>query len=373
VEAVDVVVLPEGAVAADMIDTIEGVLARRGVGALVTGVRDVDVPLHRQPSNWVHLGVLLGGRWWHYRQNKHHRWSLDENQILQYHLGEALPPGVRWWEAMDVPRRSIQFIELGPGLTVVAVICEDLARLDAVADLLRTVGPTLVLNVLLDGPQLTSRWTARYASVLADDPGSAVLTLTAFGMVDRSRPPGFAPSRVVALWKDPASGFREISLDPGAAGVLLSTRIDGTTRYTADGRWPADNATNLRDVGVQQVRAPAGGAAVLGTEPSAPPHRARTSARLDERDLTVLSSWAAAYAEASGPDEVNAVAAEAAPGASWRGVYGVAKPSPALADALTTLAGVAAGQLGAEPTDIVATVWDLARAGRPRRAGAPAR
>jgi hypothetical protein len=32
-----------------------------------------------------------------------------------------------------------------------------LARLDEVADLLRAVGPTLVVTVLLDGPHLTNR------------------------------------------------------------------------------------------------------------------------------------------------------------------------------------------------------------------------
>ena len=51
-------------------------------------------------------------------------------------------------------RSFTKFVELGGGITIVAVICEDLARLYAVADLLRTVGPTLVLTVLLDGPQL---------------------------------------------------------------------------------------------------------------------------------------------------------------------------------------------------------------------------
>src|SRR5204863_8654924 len=127
--------------------------------------------------------------------------------------GGALHPRARWWEAMEVPRRSVQFVELGEGITVVAVVCEDLARLDEVSDLLRTVGPTLVLTILLDGPQLASRWTARYASVLADEPGSAVLTLTSFGMVQRSRPDGYTPSRVVALWKDPARGIREIPLE----------------------------------------------------------------------------------------------------------------------------------------------------------------
>ncbi len=256
VDVVDMVVLPESAVPVDAIDDVEAVLARHGVGLLVAGVRE-PADIDRQPGNWVTIGVRLGGRWWHYRQNKHHRWSLEETQVRQYHLGGALHPSLRWWESMEVPRRAVQFVEIGGGITIVAVICEDLARLDAVADLLRTVGPTLVLTVLLDGPQLASRWTARYASVLADDPGSAVLTLTAFGMVERSLPAGFAPSRVVALWKDPTGGIREVSLEPGAQGVLLSMSVDRATRHTADSRWPADDTTQLRDAGVRQIRATA--------------------------------------------------------------------------------------------------------------------
>jgi hypothetical protein len=69
----------------------------------------------------------------------------------------------------------VQVVELGEGITLVSLVCEDLARLDEVADLLRAIGPTLVVTTLLDGPQLASRWTARYASVLADDPGFAVV------------------------------------------------------------------------------------------------------------------------------------------------------------------------------------------------------
>ena len=146
---------------------------------LLAGAREPAPADGRLPGNWVHLGVHVGACWSHYRQNKHHRWFLDESQINQYHLAGALHPSVRWWEAMEVPRRSLQFLELSEGLTVVAVVCEDLARLDEVAELLRDVGPSLVVTILLDGPQLASRWTARYASVLADDPGTAVLTLTA--------------------------------------------------------------------------------------------------------------------------------------------------------------------------------------------------
>ena len=128
---------------------------------------------------------LRAANWFHIRQNKHHRWSLDENQIYQYHLGGVLHPHIQWWEAMEVPRRAVQFVEVAE-LTLVCLVCEDLAQNDDVAELMRSVGPTVVIAALLDGPQLTSRWAARYASVLADDPGSAVLTLTSFGMVQRS-------------------------------------------------------------------------------------------------------------------------------------------------------------------------------------------
>ena len=263
VENVDVVVVPESAVPNGQLDGLEALLGHHRVAMLVAGVRDMPAA-GGQAANWVHLGVNLGERWWHYRQNKHHRWYLDEGQINQYHLAGALHPSVRWWEAMEVPRRSVQFVELGEGITFVAVVCEDLARLDEVADLLRAVGPTLAVTLLLDGPQLASRWTARYAGVLADDPGSAVLTLTAYGMVERSRPPGFAPSSVVALWKDSTRGLREISIDPGSHGVLLSVAVDRARRRSADGRTPVDNAADLFVAGVHQVRA-------VDAVPGAPP------------------------------------------------------------------------------------------------------
>jgi hypothetical protein len=46
----------------------------------------------------------------------------------------------------------------------------------------------LLIALLMDGPQLKSRWSGRYAGVLAEDPGSSVLTLTSLGMALRSRP-----------------------------------------------------------------------------------------------------------------------------------------------------------------------------------------
>ena len=335
VDVLDAVVLPESCVPAELLHPLEAVLARHGVTVLLAGVREkVEDPL-RQPANWVHLGVHVGGCWADYRQNKHHRWFLDESQITQYQLGGALHPGVRWWEAMEVPPRALQVLELGEGLTLVAVICEDLARLDEVAELVRDIGPTLVVTILLDGPQLASRWTARYASVLADDPGSSVLTLSAAGMVHRSRPPGMPPSSVVALWKDATRGLREIELAPGASGVLLSMAFSRARRRAADGRTPRDNATGLTVAGVHQV-------APVGTpQERAAPHDGVTGSALAPEELTIAASWADAVAAAladEDPARLETVLADASAGAPWRARFGVPEPSATLARAMAAVA-----------------------------------
>ena len=148
---VDVVVLPESAIDEGEVDALEAVLDRHGVVFLQAGIRG------RGPgglgSNQLHIGVSPtldeGGPlasspyepWFHIRQDKHHRWSLDEGQIYQYHLGGALHPHVRWWEAIDVPRRTLQIMEVGEGITIVSLVCEDLARNDDVAEVIRSVGP----------------------------------------------------------------------------------------------------------------------------------------------------------------------------------------------------------------------------------------
>jgi hypothetical protein len=282
----------------------------------------------------VHLGLWTGEQWVHIKQSKHHRWSLDESQIHQYHLGGALHPHVRWWEAMEVPQRSLQLIEVGEGATVVSLVCEDLAQIDHVADMIRSVGPTIVVTPLLDGPQLSARWSARYASVLADDPGSAVLTLTSYGMVQRSRPPGRNSSAVVALWKNPGKGIREISLETGAQGVLLSASTDRAMRRTADGRWPVDNGSELFDISVYQVRAAktGSGLAYQRTGSAAPP-------MLDTSELTILSCWAEAVADALAfaPEQLEAVRADALAGASWRAELDLPKPSAELNQAISRM------------------------------------
>ena len=335
VDGVDIVVLPESAVPDTAIEELEAVLQRHGVQVLVAGVRQARAGAGGLASNWVHIGVSLGGRWWHYRQDKHHRWFLDGRQINRYGLGDALDPHVRWWEAMAVPRRSVQFLELSSGITLVAVVCEDLARMDEVADLLRAVGPTLITTILLDGPQLSTRWTARYASILVDDPGSAVLTLTAYGFVQRSRTGGRPPPPFVMLWKDTRRGVREVQLDEGAQGVLVTVALDHARRRAADGRTPVDNVAELFMADVRQVRA------AEASMPLPPPDSTRSprTGELDVADLTVLAAWSDAVAEAiTGAGAcLDFVLADAAAGAPWRTALGVAEPSPPLVAALDDL------------------------------------
>jgi hypothetical protein len=343
VDSVDAVLMPESAVEESEVNDLEALLDHHGVVSLITGVRQRSPQPGRFPGNWVHIGISprlekgaslpssTGEQWFHIRQNKHHRWSLDKGQILQYHLGGALHPNIRWWEAMEVPRRTVHFIEHGDEIAIVSLVCEDLAQIDSVAEVIRSVGPTVVFTPLLDGPQLSSRWAARYASVLADDPGSAVLTLTSFGMVQRSRPHRRESSPVVALWKDPVRGVREIPLEDGAQGILLTTCSDRATRHSADGRFPVDNVTEHFDVAVHQVRASNAGSGSSNSQSVtlAPPV-------LEADELTILTGWAQALAEALAyaPERVELLLADAHPGAAWRSALHIEEPSPQLGKAI---------------------------------------
>ena len=153
-------------------------------------------------------------------------------------------------------------------------------------------------------------------------------------MVERSRPHGLPPSRVVALWKDPVRGLREIELEEGAHGVLVTAAVDRTTRHSADGRPPSRDTADFYDVGVRQIRAP-------GTTEAAPPRKTPTGPSLDTTDLSILTAWAEAVA--ADPS----VVANAGPGAAWRAAFGVQEPEGQLAAALEALVDVAAGA----PTD----------------------
>jgi hypothetical protein len=230
---VDALVLPEAALDEENVEPLQELLATAGVTYLIAGARQPPGEGAPFAVNYAHLG---GGDWRAPKQHKHHRWLLDAAQVHQYHLGAALDPSHSWWEAISIQRRSLTFATVSDWLTICPLVCEDLARPDPVTDVIRAVAPTLVVALLLDGPQLASRWPARYASVLADDPGCSVLTLTALGMTQRCQPPGFDPSRVIALWKDPHRGLQQIPLADGARAVALTAHARPTRLISADGR-----------------------------------------------------------------------------------------------------------------------------------------
>ena len=187
-------------------------------------------------------------------QAKHHRWCLDKSQLQQYSLTTRLSEKTQWWEASKIPPRNLQFVKLSPYAVMTFLICEDLARQDPIADLVRSVGPNLVIALLMDGPQLSSRWSSRYATVLADDPGCSVLTLTSIGMARMSKCLGKPESRVVALWKDSKKGPFEIELPFDAEAIVLSLKLHRDSEWTADGRCSPNSAGRWELEAVHPVR-----------------------------------------------------------------------------------------------------------------------
>jgi len=190
-------------------------------------------------------------------QKKHHPWKLNEAQVIQYGLGGILSPSREWWEYADLADRRLDFVAMSEDLVICALVCEDLARPDPVANIVRAVGPNLVIALLMDGPQTKERWAARYATVLADDPGCSVLSLTSLGMAQLSRPEsGPGRPRVVALWKDVFKGATEIELSEGCDSVAVSLSIRYREEFTADGRGDENSAAFLILSGVHPISDP---------------------------------------------------------------------------------------------------------------------
>lgn len=194
-----------------------------------------------------------------YRQDKHHRWRLTGDQLRMYHITSPLHPEHNWWESIQLPLRKLAFFELGRTCVITVLICEDLARPDPAGDLIRAVGPDLVVALLQDGPQLSNRWPSRFAGVLSDDPGSSVLTVTSLGMCERSRPLqslASPPSRVIAMWRDPIRGHCEIALPPGHHAAVLTIVKQTSTELSADGRNDGESSTTLTLGSVETLTIP---------------------------------------------------------------------------------------------------------------------
>lgn len=215
---------------------------------IITGIRQNN-------RNEIRLAAYFAGKWYDLTQSKHHRWKLNRSQIRQYSLEGRLATARDWFENIAVEQRRLTFMVPNGWLALCPLICEDLAQLEPVSEVIRGVGPSLLIALLMDGPQLKERWPARYASVFADDPGTAVLTLTSIGMVARSKSlqegslvlredmsNGNADTSIprnirnIALWKDQIKGWFPIELSKSHEAVLLTLSADMAREFTADGR-----------------------------------------------------------------------------------------------------------------------------------------
>lgn len=229
--AIHAVILPEGALTKNLANAVARKLAKRfrTLELFVTGAMSGTPPAQRNIA--AQYSMVDGEVVSSVEQSKHHRWLLEGSQIRQYHLGGALDPNSRWWEHIDVQNRRIGFAVNSQNAIISALVCKDLARYDPVLPTVTAVGPTLVIALLLDGPQLSSRWPARYTTVLAEDPGSSVLTLTNAGMVERSAMPADHNHAVVGLWKD-RHGARAGAAEPPSRPCFVPELLRKKTKDT---------------------------------------------------------------------------------------------------------------------------------------------
>lgn len=179
-------------------------------------------------------------------QKKHHRWKLDERQIAEYALSATLNPARNWWESHQIGQRELNFFQFRKDSVFSTLVCEDLARSEPVHDVMRSVAPNLLFALLMDGAQLPTRWSSRYASTLADDPGTSVLTLTSLGLIKRVNDNArYEPSNSIGLWKDETGQSVEVRMPSDAKAVLVSLCAAQTIDSTLDGR-QSENARSWR-------------------------------------------------------------------------------------------------------------------------------
>nr|KNY38445.1 hypothetical protein AKG93_25155 [Vibrio harveyi] len=237
---IDMIVLPECSVSPQVLEKLKGLLFDcfgNKAPALLAGVfgEDEENPIYSK--NCASLSFIgTSNKYDTIEQNKHHRWFLDGSQLTNYNLANALDPGKKWWENIRASRRKLVSLQTGENIRVCPLICEDLARQDPVAQAVRAVGPNLVVSLLLDGPQIEQRWPGKYASVLSEDPGSSVLSVTALGMTLRSTGSGFDPSRQVALWSESGKKPETLELKKDGSGIVIELKMKTENMWTMDGR-----------------------------------------------------------------------------------------------------------------------------------------
>jgi hypothetical protein len=234
------IVIPECALSEELADALAIALVTADIHFFVTGILSKDVETGK-PRNIAktyvidkaNMGVVP------LEQSKHHRWRLNVAQNEQYALDfHSKSHANKWWEDIDVSERKLPFFAFRRDMSMAVLICEDLARSDPAMSVIRAVGPNLVLALLMDGPQIPQRWPGRYATVLAEDPGSAVLTVSCTAMVDRSNSTfiGSSKKRAVGLWRDTDENMQAIELEDKSVAVMLTLKPSIQKQHTLDAR-----------------------------------------------------------------------------------------------------------------------------------------
>jgi hypothetical protein len=177
-------------------------------------------------------------------------------------------------------------------------------------------GPTVVFNLLLDGPQLTSATPASWPTTPA---GRAHTDLVRNGRTFPTRRPGSLSGDRPGEGPHPRSP-RDITRTR-AQGVLLTVCMDRATRYSADRRWPVDNSTSGYGVAVHHID--------RAGPRTRRPHRSHSLGR--------GRTEAAEYT----PERLDQLLAAARPGAAWRTELDIPEPSPQRAAAIESLARIA--------------------------------
>jgi hypothetical protein len=250
--AIDGILFPECALTETLADELQNVLARRPIaglkflitGTIRSGTTGSDTSDGQPGRNHAKTMVFASGNvppekrvLYDKAHSKHHRWALDKEQIKRYGLTRVeAPDSLKIWEHIAVDDRKLPFLALRDDLCMTVLICEDLARADPAMSVIRSVGPNLVVALLMDGPQLGVRWPGRYATVLAEDPGSSVLSITSAGMVDRSNLGERNPARAVGLWRHDRGPNTELYLPSGHHGLVLTVKAKEDEQYSLDHR-----------------------------------------------------------------------------------------------------------------------------------------
>ena len=193
-----------------------------------------------------------------YTQGKHHRWCLTGSQIQNYDLDAVLDCHTNWWEGLRLARREVGSFVFRERSTFSTLICEDLARNDPIHPILQSMGPNIVFVLLMDGPQLPTRWAPRCATGLSEDPGSAVLTFTSRALMHRqnNKPNSrFEANWTIALWKDETQREIPIVCEPPNDASIITLSADRAREITIDGR-PNSDAWSWKMTGYRNIKRP---------------------------------------------------------------------------------------------------------------------